>query len=110
MFGHILNSITGMVFLGTPFSGSDSAGLALYVVSAARVLGYDTHKELLEKMVPNSDALFDLRYQFELIARSMQFSMVCFFEQIPTAYFRWKRMSFLKKEMVSSKSEYLENK
>ena len=73
-FNDLRLSVTGIVFLGTPHQGSDTAG---YVKLLARATGRDT--TLLESLTRNSQVLHELAHDFE--SSYSNADLVCFYEE-----------------------------
>ena len=85
MFAPITNSIAGIIFLGTPFAGSDMAKLADYCPKpAADQLGLD--KDVLEFLSRNSKTLFEVAQQF--FSAFQEGDISCFYEHSVTEYAR----------------------
>lgn len=73
-FSNIRLSTAGIVFLGTPFQGSN---VAVYGPWLAQAVGHD--KKLLESFRRNSPALYDIEREFETCYRDAD---TVYFERI----------------------------
>ena len=90
-FSDIRQSTAGILFLGTPHQGSDSA---VYGVWLAQAAGHDT--TLLESLERNSSVLHEMARDFE--ASHGGTDMVCFYEDKTASYGPWRtqvRVQFL---------------
>ena len=78
-FGDIRLSTVGIIFLGTPHQGSDTAA---YGVWLARAAGHDT--TLLESLRKSSGILYDIARDFE--ASHSGTDTVCYYEEKDASY------------------------
>lgn len=79
-----LDSVKGMVFLGTPFRGSYAVNYAKVLASTANAFGVQSSKSLLNTIIPESKTLQHLIHTFSTIASERQFNISCFYEKLPT--------------------------
>ena len=82
-FSNISLSTAGIVFLGTPDDGSDSAAYGTFL---AQLMRHD--KTLIEPLKRNSSALDEMAQDFETGYRDAD--IVCFYENKETAYRPWQ--------------------
>lgn len=89
-YRNVLLSTVGTVFLGTPFQGSDVAGLAGWQVAISGIMGEQTSNELIRDLDKNHDLLHRRIQKFTEIANadSVRLPMACFFETKPTEMLR----------------------
>ena len=80
MFGSLLNHVRGVVFLGTPHRGSNSAYWASFVARALQVVqfGVGTNSTLLRDLQSSSKVLSDISQQW--LERSTPLSIRTFYE------------------------------
>lgn len=83
----LCESICGILFLGTPFRGSQGTDSAHTLVMIASVLGKQTSHKLLE--ILNDDRLSEIRIQFcdhavQKWGERAPEKVVCFYETEPT--------------------------
>jgi hypothetical protein len=77
----------GIIFLGTPHRGSDSATFARMAATILRVIGGKPNKELLRSLEPGSDMQRDLLEKFPDIVRKHNYVIQCFYETLETGKF-----------------------
>ena len=76
----ITDCITGIIFLGTPFRGSDSQSYARTIGTILSVLG-KANAKIYDVIAPNSQALKDQLNDFVRIVNRQSMPIFCFFEQ-----------------------------
>jgi hypothetical protein len=82
-YKNILDSISGIVFLGSPLRGSRLQPVGSVIATAAGVVGYgDSH--LFKDLDAQERSLIDLLKEFTEILTSHSISAYCFFEQHKT--------------------------
>ncbi|KAK7423712.1 hypothetical protein QQX98_000902 [Neonectria punicea] len=81
-YSNILASIVGIVFLATPFRGSDAAKQAEWQIVVGGILGNETSHELVDNLNSQDKELRKLTQSFAEIAGSEQFQIPvrCFYE------------------------------
>jgi len=83
-YGGIVSSISGIVFLGTPFRGSPASTWGAVITRAASALGLGSHDMLLRTLEDRSERLDVLLSHFLVIAKQFDIQLVCFYETKPT--------------------------
>ena len=76
----ITDCITGIIFLGTPFRGSDSQSYAKTIGNILSVLG-QANAKIYDVIAPNSQALKDQLHDFVRIVNRQAIPIYCYFEQ-----------------------------
>jgi tetratricopeptide (TPR) repeat protein len=87
-YAYILQVTIGAVFLGTPFRGSAAVNHALFIANAAKALGYNSCKTLLESLLPSSEGLANLLLEFSKLAVEQNLQIISFYEQFPMPILR----------------------
>lgn len=77
----LLEMVSGIVFLGTPFRGSHGIAQARQIALAARAIGKDSSDALLDAVVPGSEELLDLTDSFSRMASDLKVNITCFYEE-----------------------------
>jgi hypothetical protein len=81
-YAEILRSTTGVVFLGTPFRGSEAASVAKIRVQVAKWAGSETNKTLLNNLSGDSEALDEAVQEFgHLLKNSQKDVLVKFYHE-----------------------------
>jgi len=83
-YGGIVSSISGIVFLGTPFRGSPASTLGAIITRCTSALGFGSHAMLLNTLGDHSERLDLLLSHFLVIAKQFDIRLVCFYETKPT--------------------------
>jgi len=83
-YGGIVSSISGIVFLGSPFRGSPASTWGAIITRATSALGLGSHDMLLRTLEDHSERLDLLLSQFLVIAKQYDIQLVCFYETKPT--------------------------
>jgi len=82
----ILNSISGIIFLGSPLRGSPLHSIGSVIAKTATIFGYgDAH--LLKDLDAQERSLIDLLKDFSRLANTLSIRVFCFYEQHKT---EWK--------------------
>jgi protein SERAC1 len=80
--GEIYASTIGVIFLGTPHSGSSQETLGEVVANVAKLSFRQPNMQLLQTLKPDSHILENQRDQFTTISSNL--SIVCIREELPT--------------------------
>ena len=83
-YGGIVSSISGIVFLGTPFRGSPASTWGAVITRCASALGFGSHATLLKTLEDHSERLDILLSHFLVITKQFDIRLVCFYETKPT--------------------------
>lgn len=82
----ILNSTSGIIFLGSPLRGSPLHSIGSVIAKTATIFGYgDAH--LFKDLDAQERSLIDLLKDFSRLANTLPIRIFCFFEQHKT---EWK--------------------
>lgn len=89
-YRQILLSTVGVVFLATPFRGSDAARQAQWQVVVGGIMGGQTSERLIDALNKNDRELQKLTQSFAELARSssVQLPLYCFYETKKTEMLR----------------------
>lgn len=90
-YKHILNSTVGVVFLGTPFRGSDGTWAAQTRVQVAKIVGNHASDTLLSVLEKKSGIRNEIRHEFVKLLRSHwkgESRIVCFYETRETSVYK----------------------
>ncbi|KAK0741212.1 P-loop containing nucleoside triphosphate hydrolase protein [Schizothecium vesticola] len=89
-YRHILLSTVGVVFLATPFRGSDAAKQAQWQVVVGGIMGEQASKRLIDALNKSDRELGKLTQSFAELARrdSIQLPLHCFYETKQTEMLR----------------------
>lgn len=79
-YSDLLRSTAGVVFLGTPLRGTETASIAGWVAWIRGFMGKETSTTLLQDLQKNESSLDKLIYDFTKIAISHEFQIRCFYE------------------------------
>ncbi|KAJ7875324.1 Alpha/Beta hydrolase protein [Mycena olivaceomarginata] len=79
-FDSILNSVTGVAFLGTPHQGANGISNAKFVANFVRAFKPDARVDLLKSLDPKSMILFDLTDDFRQLVSSKGIEIASLFE------------------------------
>ena len=82
-FGDILKSTVGIIFMGTPFRGTESAAL-VHIFTRVTSLFVESDTSLVNQISSGSESLKDVLYDFCLLINQSLISLFCFFEQHKT--------------------------
>lgn len=108
-FQDIKNSTTGVLFLGCPHRGSDSASLGQIVARIARATLFAKPKtQLLESLEKDSEQLYDISEEFSHM--HSLFKIVSCYEQKETTITRFLPISTMVCCFVSIQLRYLVTK
>jgi hypothetical protein len=80
---NIFSSSRGIIFLGTPHRGSDSASLSKVVASVARVALPNTNLDLIRNLKRDSQTLDRIRDSFSRMLDKHSLSVWSFVEELP---------------------------
>ena len=83
-YGGIVSSISGIVFLGTPFRGSPASTWGTIITRCTSALGLGSHTVLLKTLENHSERLDLLLSDFLVVAKQFDIRLVCFYETKPT--------------------------
>jgi hypothetical protein len=89
----------GIVFLGTPFRGSDAFNFARWAARLYKPAVGDSPPTLLQRLYKNDELLENLRWNFIDTARRTPIPVVCFYETKPT--------NLLKKVLPGKMADFL---
>ena len=89
-YQHILLSTVGVVFLATPFRGSNAATQAQWQVVVGGIMGKQASKRLIDALNKDDRELQTLTQSFAVLARtdSVQLPLYCFYETRNTEMLR----------------------
>jgi len=79
-FSSILNSVTGIVFVGTPHSGGNGVDTAQFVANLVRVFNVEVRGDLVKSLDPRSMVLFDLTDDFRQLIAAKGIEIATLFE------------------------------
>jgi hypothetical protein len=88
----LVNSTTGIVFMGTPYAGASKADIAGYVTRVTHLLRR-TNKAIVGVLEPNSEVLASAQQEFHTMLRyrndvlRKRIKIFCFIEELATRYF-----------------------
>jgi hypothetical protein len=87
-YPNLLSCITGCLFFGTPFKGSDATGKAIILADLLQPINQAAVSRVLTFLVPGNEALDELRRDFARICNKLEprIGNVCFYEQNKTDY------------------------
>jgi len=83
-YGGIVSSISGIVFLGTPFRGSPASTWGAIITRFTSAMGLRSHSTLFSTLEDHSERLDLLLSHFLVIAKQFDIQLVCFYETKPT--------------------------
>lgn len=90
-FDSIINSVAGIVFLGTPHQGANGVDTAKFVANFVRAFNIDIRVDLIKSLDPNSMVLFDLTDDFRQLVSSKGIEIATLFETKKTKIGLWSR-------------------
>ncbi|KAJ7353680.1 hypothetical protein DFH08DRAFT_692107 [Mycena albidolilacea] len=99
-FDSILNSVTGVAFLGTPHQGANGVSNAKFVVNFVRAFKIDVHVKLLESLDPKSMILFDQTDDFRQLVSSKGIEIASLFETRKTKIVGSSKIPFFKRSAI----------
>jgi hypothetical protein len=76
----VYQSTKGIIFLGTPHSGSDTASWGLLASNLAKFALRGRNKELLRGLAPHNELLENLNKSFRQILEDGRLHIHCFYE------------------------------
>ncbi|KIK63472.1 hypothetical protein GYMLUDRAFT_72124 [Collybiopsis luxurians FD-317 M1] len=79
-FDSIINSVTGIVFLGTPHQGGNGVDAAKFVANFVRAFNIDVRVDLIKSLDPKSMVLFDLTDDFRQLVSSKGIEIATLYE------------------------------
>ena len=83
-FPCIVQSVAGIVFLGTPHRGSKSQSKASVIATIASAVSFGEQSSLLKFVEKDSEMLADLLHDFTRTVNTISIPLFCFFEQHKT--------------------------
>lgn len=79
-------STRGVIFFGTPHGGADPRRFVHHVIEkVVKCMGFSANEKIVESLLPESERLKELRDEFILMARSQEWTIHCFQEQLGVA-------------------------
>ncbi|KAJ3918020.1 Alpha/Beta hydrolase protein, partial [Lentinula edodes] len=79
-YNSIINSVSGIVFLGTPHQGGNGVDTARFVANFVRAFNIDVRVDLIKSLDPRSMVLFDLTDDFRQLVSSKGIEIASLFE------------------------------
>ncbi|KAM0804501.1 hypothetical protein BDR22DRAFT_878961 [Usnea florida] len=81
-YKRLIDSTVGVVFLGTPFRGTGSTGIAQWLVLIRRFMGKETSESLLEGLREKDNSLNNTIHEFAemMIQKRDRIQICCFYE------------------------------
>ncbi|KAJ3876592.1 Alpha/Beta hydrolase protein [Lentinula edodes] len=79
-YNSIINSVSGIVFLGTPHQGGNGVDTARFVANFVRAFNIDVRVDLIKSLDPKSMVLFDLTDDFRQLVSSKGIEIASLFE------------------------------
>ncbi|KAJ3847439.1 Alpha/Beta hydrolase protein, partial [Lentinula lateritia] len=79
-YDSIINSVSGIVFLGTPHQGGNGVDTARFVANFVRAFNIDVRVDLIKSLDPRSMVLFDLTDDFRQLVSSKGIEIASLFE------------------------------
>ncbi|KAJ6565197.1 Alpha/Beta hydrolase protein [Mycena vulgaris] len=85
----ILDSISSVMFFGTPHQGGSGVGPAEFVANLLHAVNLDARSDLIRELNPNSLFLFDLTGDFRQVIDNLRTEIYTFFEGKETRIGKW---------------------
>nr|VWP02414.1 D-xylose-proton symporter [Ganoderma boninense] len=85
-FNSILNSVAGVIFLGTPHRGGNGVDTATFIANFIRAFKVNVRADLLKSLDPNSMVLFDLTDDFRQLVATKGIEIASLFETKKTKF------------------------
>ena len=79
-YASFLNSVVGIIFLGTPLRGTPVASMAQWIGLIHGFVGKETSDTLLKELEDRNDMLGHVIQEFAKIARLCKLEIRCFYE------------------------------
>ncbi|KAM5544196.1 hypothetical protein V8D89_001856 [Ganoderma adspersum] len=85
-FDSILNSVAGVIFLGTPHRGGNGVDTATFMANFIRAFKVNVRADLIKSLDPSSMALFDLTDDFRQLVATKGIEIASLFETKKTQF------------------------
>ena len=80
VYGYLLRSTAGVMFLGTPLRGTKAASQAQWLGYTNGLLGKETSETILSSLEDNNSHLHDITEDFATLAKDRRLPVRCFYE------------------------------
>jgi len=105
-FASILNSVRGVIFVGTPHRGGNGVDSATFVSNFLKAVNITVRVDLIQSLNPNSMVLFDLTDDFRQLVDAKGMGISTLFEVRKTVFGHWPvKRQFLVRNMLSSSTQ-----
>jgi hypothetical protein len=84
-----LNSVAGVLFLGTPHRGGNGVDIATFVSNFLKAVNVSVRIDLIRQLEPNSMVLFDLTDDFRQLVEAKGIEISTIFEIRKTVFGHW---------------------